>query len=168
MHNLINKHSVISSELQTLHAELYQLVSEIIKHEHKIIGKSDMPFTQDEEINEYAQIIALADMFEALTHTRPYRDRNYTSVEALKIIIENKNLFTPRIIKAFLERVGMYPRGTFVELNTKEIAQVMWQNPKMPLCPMVRVIYDHEGKKIDGGRQIDLSQGTRIYISKSL
>ena len=86
----------------------------------------------------------------------------------MKVLLKDKSSFSPKLIKAFLERVGLYPRGTFVELNTREVAQVIRQNPKMLACPMVRVVYDPEGKKTQNPREIDLSRGTKIYILRNL
>jgi hypothetical protein len=67
-----------------------------------------------------------------------------------------------------MERIGFYPKGTFVELNTKEAAQVIKQNIEMPSCPVVKIIYDLHGKKNEQSREIDLSRGTKVFITKSL
>jgi HD-GYP domain-containing protein (c-di-GMP phosphodiesterase class II) len=169
MRNLVNKNPIVATEMEQLQNDLSSVIFEIIKQEREIIGSSgSIPGVRDEEIAEYAQIVGLTDVYEALTHERPYRDKNYTPVEALKIILDNKKLFNSRVIKVFLERVGMYPQGTFVELNTREVAQVVRQNHRMPLCPIVRVAYDPEGNKVDKEREIDLSEGTKIYIVKSI
>ena len=167
--NLVNKNPIVASEMEQIQNDLSVIVFEIIKQEREVIGSSkSVPGARNEEIAEYAQIIGLTDVYEALTHRRPYRDKNYTPVEALKIILDNKKLFNPSVIKIFLERVGMYPQGTFVELNTREVACVVRQNHKMPLCPIVRVVYDPEGNKVDKEREIDLSEGTKIYIISSI
>ena len=119
-----------------------------------------------EQIDESAQVIGLVDVYEALTHPRPYR-KKYSSLEALKIIVKS-NLFNPKLTKLFLERVGVYPRGFLVELNTKEVAQVIKQNPRMPSSPVVRVVVDLEGKKTQKTRVVDLADGTQVFITKSL
>ena len=83
-------------------------------------------------------------------------------------MLENKAKFSNRLMKIFLSKIGLYPKGTFVELNTKEVAQVIKHNPKMPLSPVVRVVFDGKGKKVEKTRDIDLSKETRNYIVRNL
>jgi len=170
----IQQHPLIASEiLKSIQSSLDPSILEIIEQEHERINGSGYPRRlKGEEISEYAQIIGLVDVYEALTHQRPYRGGGFSPSAAMKVIVENKHIFNPKIIKkiikVFLEKIGMYPKGTFVELNTKEAAQVIKQNPKMPYCPVVRVVYDQDGKKIEKSREIDLSKGAKVYIVKSL
>jgi HD-GYP domain-containing protein (c-di-GMP phosphodiesterase class II) len=154
--------------LKRIPGELAKPVMEIVEQAHERMDGSGYPRgLKGEEISEYAQIIGLVDVYEALTHQRPYRNNKYSSNEALKIILkENQGMFNPKLTKFFLDRIGFYPRGTFVELNTKEIAQVIKQNFKMPTCPVVRVVYDADGKSVQDGREIDLSKGTRAFVTK--
>ncbi|MFH1772369.1 MAG: HD domain-containing phosphohydrolase [Candidatus Omnitrophota bacterium] len=143
-------------------------IADIIEQVHERIDGSGYPkgLTKD-EICEPAQIIGLVDVYEALTHPRPYRDE-YSPLEAIRIILEDKKSFSEKLAKIMLERIGIYPRGTFVKLNTEEIARVIKQNPKISMRPVVHVEYDQEGNKLETPRTIDLSQGTRIYITGSL
>ncbi len=165
----IKKHPLIGVEkMKFIQAGLEPLVLEIIEQEHERADGSGYPHgLKKDEINEFPQIVGLVDVYEALTHRRPYRN-SYSPLEAIKIILREKNLFNPRITKAFLEKIGLYPKGTFVELNTKEIAQVINQNRQMPSCPYIRVVYDYEGRKLDKSKEIDLSKNTKIYIVRSL
>ena len=95
--------------------------------------------------------------------------RNEREIQSfLEFLFQNKETFSPKLTKIFLERIGLYPKGTFVALNTNEIARVVKQNVNMPSCPIVRVMYSAQGKKTDKARDIDLSQGTKVYITKSL
>ena len=168
----VQQHPLVSAEtLRHIEDSLESLESSIlgnVEQEHERIDGSGYPRgLKSEEIAEGAQIIGLVDVYEALTHERPHR-KKLTSLDAVKIALKNKSLFKPRLMKVFLERIGFYPRGSFVKLNTKEVAEVIKGNSEMPLCPVVRVVYDSEGEKTDKGREIDLSEGTKIYITGSL
>jgi len=155
-------------QLEFIRQTLEPLVLKIIEQEHERLDGSGYPYgLKAEHIDEYAQIVGMVDVYEALTHKRSYRN-NYPPMEAIKIILQDRTSFSPKILKAFLEKVGLYPKGTFVELNTKEVAQVINQTPKMPSCPVVSVVYDYEGKKVDVEKIVDLSKNTKIYIVKSL
>lgn len=154
--------------LRELEEDFALSVADIVEQEHERIDGSGYPRSLNHmEISEYAQIIGLIDVYEALTHQRPHR-KSQTSLAALKQLIKSSALYDTRLLKSFIERIGLYPRGTFVELNTKEVALVIAQNLRMPSCPVVKVIYDNKGDKSEQKRKIDLSKGTRIYIIRGM
>ncbi len=164
---LMRNHPRASSDLlRRIKPDLDPLIFAAIEQEHERLDGSGYPHgLKGEEINEYAQIIGLADVYEALIYRR---SEGVTALEAAKSILSNKEAFNLKLIKVFLGKIGLYPKGTFVELNTREVAMVVRQNDNMPSCPLVKVAYDCEGKKIDRQRIIDLGQGTKVYIVKSL
>lgn len=154
--------------LRALNDDFASSIAEVIIQEHERIDGSGYPKgLQKGEISEYAQIIGLVDVYEALTHQRPQR-KSFSPLGALKNIIESDKAFSSRLIKVLIEKIGLYPRGTFVELNTKEIALVVGQNVRIPSCPLVKVIYDSHGDKTEQRRKIDLSKGTRIFIIRCI
>jgi len=140
----------------------------VLRQEHERIDGSGYPYgLREHMIHEHALIIGMTDVYEAVTHGRPYRSA-VCPLDGMKMLIEGERRFAVKPLKAFLERVGLYPCGTRVELNTRETAVVVGQNAKMPSCPVVRVVYNGRGERSEPQRQIDLSKGTRIYIVKSL
>jgi len=116
-----------------------------------------------EEIDRYAQIVGLADVYESLTHKRPYRVK-YTPIEALDMILKNKKVFGPKIIKALIGRIGVYPVGTLIMLNSKETGVVIMNRPELPFRPVVSVVYDTYGKEYSEPKEIDLAQNPILYI----
>ncbi len=78
-------------------------VGKIIRHHHeRWDGKGYPDRIKDDEIQISSRIIAIADVFNALTSDRPYR-KAYTFEEALKIIEEGKDTqFDPEIVGLFL------------------------------------------------------------------
>jgi HD-GYP domain-containing protein (c-di-GMP phosphodiesterase class II) len=165
----VKEHPQRSAEiLSKFPQEISAIIIEAVKQEHERLDGSGYPLgLKDNGIIEYARVISLADVYEAMTHQRPYRSR-YTSQEAIKSILNNKNAFDCSIIKVLIERIGIFPAGTFVRLNTKEVALVVKDNPKMPLRPLVSVILDANGKKLDQPRQMDLAVHSVIYIEECL
>ena len=67
--------------------------------------------------------------------------------------------FDPVLLKVFASLVGVYPIGSLVSLDTKELGIVMEANPEMAfmLRPKVKLITNKRGKKIDGDI-IDLTE----------
>jgi HD-GYP domain-containing protein (c-di-GMP phosphodiesterase class II) len=161
----IKQHPLIGPQiLDKIGKDLNLSVFEVIRQEHERIDGSGYPKgLKDDQIIEYAQIVGLTDVYEAMIHQRPYRDR-YTSLEAIKAILTDKNNFAHRLVKILIERIGIFPIGTFVQLNTREIGQVLRGNLELPLRPVVNIIFDSTGKRLKQSRQIDLADSPTVYI----
>jgi putative two-component system response regulator len=84
--------------------------SAIIAHEHheKWNGKGYPRGLKGEEIHLYGRIVALADVFDALTHTRRYK-KAWNIDEVVQYIKERKGTqFDPDLIDIFLEHLDEF------------------------------------------------------------
>ncbi|MDI6641630.1 MAG: HD domain-containing protein, partial [Elusimicrobiota bacterium] len=117
----IKKHSYVSELLSNIEltGEQKQLLETIISQIHERIDGHGYPKgLSGEDINIFARIIGVADVYEALTHKRPWRDR-YLPHEALKKMIEIADSdFDTKLIKLFIDKISLYPPGSYVRLNT--------------------------------------------------
>ncbi|KPK98681.1 MAG: hypothetical protein AMJ95_02730 [Omnitrophica WOR_2 bacterium SM23_72] len=154
--------------LNRVEPKLSSAVLEAVSQEHERWDGSGYPRGLIEnEIVVNARIIGLADCFEALTHPRPHR-KKFTSVEACKIVVDEKSSFEARLIKALFEKIGIFPVGTPVRLNTKELGTVLKTNEGSPLRPVVKVFYDVDGKELKEPKLLDLSQSKVLFISENI
>lgn len=181
--NIINKAGVLSKEefnkikdhpdkssaiLNKLSVAVTTAISQTVSQEHERMDGSGYPKgIKDGEISEGAQIIGLADVYEAMLHTRPYRGR-YTPLETLKTVLNDKVAFNARLIKILIERIGIFPVGTLVCLTTKEIGVVVKGNLQLPLRPVVNILRDAYGKELKQEKQIDLAENSMISIEECL
>ncbi|MDD3088668.1 MAG: hypothetical protein PHT95_01830 [Candidatus Omnitrophica bacterium] len=55
--------------------------------------------------------------------------------------------FHPDLLNNFFTLVGIYPPGTLVELDTKEVALVVQASPMDKSRPQVEILYDRSGEK---------------------
>ncbi len=99
----IKKHPQIGADiLRPIHF-LHNLIPLIFYHHERWDGKGYPSGIKGEEIPIGARIIALADVYQALTSARPYR-KAYSKVKALKIIKDGSGTqFDPRITSIFLK-----------------------------------------------------------------
>lgn len=116
---------------------------------------------------EMEDIFKLADVYDALTHPPVYR-HTLMPDETLKTIIDSDKYFDKRIIKILLEELSLYPRGTWVQLSTKEIGRVVKINKGILLRPIVKVFIDWKGRCLGEAKTVDLSQKSMIYIARPL
>ncbi len=164
----IENHPIVTAQMLSHLKELSSKILESISQEHERMDGSGYPKNlKKEEIDEFAQIMAVVDVYEALTHSRPYREA-YKPSEAIKIMLEMKERFSYTVMNVFLEKIGIYPKGSYVELNTREIAQIVRQNPKLPCYPVIKIIYNSKGEKLDEPKEVDLSTNPTVYIRKCL
>jgi HD-GYP domain-containing protein (c-di-GMP phosphodiesterase class II) len=165
----VKKHPNTSLEiLRDAQKEISQDIIDAIGQEHERLDGSGYPKgLKDQQVSEFAKIIGLADLYEAMVHQRPYRNK-FTPLETMKLILNNKSAFDCRIIKILIEKIGIFPVGVLVRLNTKEIGSVVKENPRLPLRPIVNIFMDAAGKELKQPKQIDLSANPMIFIEECL
>lgn len=141
----------------------------IHQHHEKMDGTGYPEGKKGEDIAEYARIVAILEVYEALTHPRPYRQSKFIPYDAVKMIIqEGKSSFDLELVKVFLNFVTPYPIGSFVLLNNGEIGRVVAINEGLALRPIVEIYFDKEGKPPEKPTRIDLAKSSILYIEKAI
>ncbi|MEA1960426.1 MAG: HD-GYP domain-containing protein [Bacillota bacterium] len=120
------------------------------------------------DIHEYARVVAVADVYDALMSDRPYHEP-FTFEQANEIL---KNMsgthLQPRMVDALIANVAVYPPGSIVELNTSTLALVLEVKKDSPSRPRVRIIYDLKTMDLGSFHEIDLNLFSTIHIIRSL
>jgi HD-GYP domain-containing protein (c-di-GMP phosphodiesterase class II) len=165
----IKEHPLTGLEvLSKIGGEFIPGLIDVISQEHERLDGSGYPKgLRDDQIKEYPQIVGLVDVYEAMTHLRPYRLR-FSPPKTMNNILNKKNAFSTKILKVFLEKIGIFPVGTMVRLNTKEVGAVYQENQGLPLRPKVLVTVDENGNKLVSPKQIDLSSNLLVCIEECL
>ena len=135
----------------------------MLTHKEHIDG-SGYPMGTD-IVSKLAQIIGVCDEFDEMicgigkarvrVHEAISTIRNYSGI-----------WFEDDIVKAFLGLIAVYPAGSKVMTNEKELAVVMKQNPHFPERPVLRVISDRFGQPIKEEKIIDLVKDTSVVIQQ--
>lgn len=165
--NLVKQHPERGAQAIRQLGENAAWVADIVLQEHERVGGQGYPRgLKDSEIHEYAQIIGLADTFEALLHTRPHRKRFLPHEAVRELVVKEKALFSTRILKCLIQQFSVFPLGTRVQLNTGEIGEVLELNPQYPLRPIVRVYMDPGRVALREPRLQDLSKTSLVHITE--
>lgn len=136
---------------------------EIILYHHERMDGKGYPFElAGEAIPVFARIASVADVFDAITSDRIYRDSidAYTAVEF--IIGESGTKFDREIVKVFLKLVGYYPIGLRVSLNSGEQGIIKKKNKKKPV---VRILLDDHARPVPGYYEVDLKKNPSVLIN---
>ena len=145
----------------------YRFLMEVVYQEHEREDGSGYPLgLKGKEIDLFSKIIGLSDTYEAMTHDRPYRKRGLP-LDVIKYIIEKmRGKFNSRILKLFLEEITLFPVGSFVKLNNKEIGRVIACMGGNHFRHVVQVLYDSDGEILDEPRTINLMEEHLLHISE--
>jgi HD-GYP domain-containing protein (c-di-GMP phosphodiesterase class II) len=128
------------------------------------------PLSRKRKLTLFSRIIRIADSFDAMTTARVYRPDPFHPDQALAIMMnEGGRVYDPYLAKVFVNTVGIYPRGTLLLFDTKEVGMVVEVSPHPELIhlPQVEILRNGEGRKAEG-EIVDLTsenQGRRIVRS---
>jgi HD-GYP domain-containing protein (c-di-GMP phosphodiesterase class II) len=166
---LFKKSPVLGYEMLKPNAGEYPWLPECALQAYERIDGSGYPNgIRGDEINDYAQLIGLVDVYEALTHSRPQRDK-YPHFTAVKEIIQSwKKAFKRQYLKALLINFSVFPLNSYVQLNSNAIGRVVETYPDQPLRPRVQIMFDSQRKRVRTERIVDLPKMPLLYIVDSV
>lgn len=115
----------------------------VISQVHERMDGSGYPGRlSGDAIDLFARIIGTADVYEAMSHPRSWREA-YHPHTAVKYLIDNEGkVFDGRAIKALMEAMTLYPPGSLVALSTGEIARVVMAGKGSLTKPTVETLLD--------------------------
>ncbi len=134
-------------------------------HHEKLDGKG-YPFNiPKEKITKYGRMIAICDIFDALTANRCYKD-GYSHLKSFSILrsLAQKNHLDERLVDLFIKCMGVYPVGSLVELSSNKLAIVESRNDGDPTNPKVRSFYNAVDGQYVMAEDIDLSSDKDFIV----
>ncbi|MGM9929178.1 MAG: HD-GYP domain-containing protein [Bacillus sp. (in: firmicutes)] len=114
------------------------------QHHERLDGSGYPRGINGQDIHLFGKIIAVADVFDAVTSNRVYR-RAMLPHEGLEILYAGSGtLFDQSIIEAFRKSVAIYPIGLTVTLSDYRIGVVSKQNHGSSDRPFVHIIRERD------------------------
>jgi HD-GYP domain-containing protein (c-di-GMP phosphodiesterase class II) len=103
------------------------------------------------ELDFYSRLVSLADQYDAMTSSRVYSRIPLAPDKALSIMMERSTTqLDPLLFKFFINMVGVFPIGTLVMLDTKELGLVYESEVIFADRPRVLIIIDQKGQSVNG------------------
>lgn len=138
--NELKKHVVYSHDLILKNKYINKKVKDAVLFHHERIDGSGYPKgLSGNDIPQLAKIIAIADVYNALTSSRPYRDKK-TPFEAVKILEkEYIDKLDTKILYVFLNRVAGSFVGNKVRLSDGRIAEISFIPKQNVYRPIVKI-----------------------------
>jgi len=155
---LVRKHVDMSVMLLRKQSELTPRIIDIVYSHHERFDGSGYPRgLETDQIDISCTIVGLVDSYEAMLAERPYRAPK-TSFEALMEIYEERDRSLPNaIVEQFIQCVGIFPIGSFVELTSGEIGVVVYRDRIQQLKPKVLILLNEEGGRIENPETVNLA-----------
>lgn len=129
-----------------------------ISHHERHDGSGYPLQLSGKKIHEAARIVAIADVYDALTSDRIYRKGVFPGKVMEQIAEMCPNHFDMQILKVFMKITSIYPTGTEVILNTNTKAKIIQQNSIIPTRPIIEI------ENVDSPIKIDLDINHDLYI----
>jgi HD-GYP domain-containing protein (c-di-GMP phosphodiesterase class II) len=182
---IVDKKGVLSdAELRSMHTHplyAYQIICKelhypeevgivALQHHEQWDGEGYPRHLAGEAIDLGSRIVSVADAFEAMVSQKPYRN-SMTGYQAIKnLLSDNSRRFDPRVLKAFIKTMGIYPIGSIILLNNGTLARVVEVQGTAPLRPKIRILVDEFGKayKKDDEKIINLLAEKGLFISRAV
>ncbi|WP_256759681.1 HD-GYP domain-containing protein [Cohnella sp. WQ 127256] len=125
-----------------------------LQHHERIDGSGYPMKVKGEKIHPFAKIVAIADMYHAMTS-----NRNYRKAESPYLVLEELHSgsfgkLDPLFVQTFIERTTQFHNGVFVKLNNGSIGEIVFTDRNDPTRPMVSV----------NGQIVNLGQNRQMFI----
>ena len=153
----IKKHPALSYELIKQRWDLSaQVKNAVLFHHENVDGTGYPKGLKGEEQTLMTKILHVADVYDALTAKRPYKDP-YSPCEASEYMMGGcGTLFDTETVLKLLECVPLYPKGTDVMLSDGRKGIIYDNSGAFNMRPLVKLY--------ENGEIIDLTSGENLSV----
>ncbi|WP_431802112.1 HD-GYP domain-containing protein [Halobacillus andaensis] len=139
-HEEVKKHAVYSYRLVENIASLgAQAKLGVLQHHERLDGSGYPLGLRKGKIHRFSQIIAVSDMYHAMTSERFYRNKQSPFKVLEEMRQEQFGRCDHQVVNAFIKEMTHYSTGTKVRLTTNQMAEIVFIDPAYPARPMVRL-----------------------------
>jgi len=165
----MKRHVDYGTEQLTSFGWLSDVSMEVVVQHHERIDGSGYPLgLKADAISEVGRMSAIADVYDALTSNRCYKQAWEPTHTLGKMLEWSKDHFGEEVAHQFVRCVGIYPVGTLVRLSSGMIAVVVEQDEAHLLRPRVRVVFNERSGRYPVLEDVDLSATGSVAIVESV
>jgi HD-GYP domain-containing protein (c-di-GMP phosphodiesterase class II) len=137
-----------------------------LEHHERIDGSGYPRALSAPKITDYALIIGVVCSYDAMLSRRPYRPGSFDGHATIRDLAQkNRRQYDEKVLKALVYTLSVYPVGTAVMLSNNSKGVVVKTDPTKPRCPVVRVVFDPDGKKLVDPPQVQVSDTDGLTIT---
>ena len=123
-----------------------------LQHHEKIDGSGYPLRLEGSKIHFYAKIVAVADIYHAMTRERAYKKAESPYLVLEQILKESFGKLDPMIVQTFIQKTTELYTGTQIKLSNGRNGEIIFTDRSNPTRPMVQI----EGKIVNLAMERDL------------
>ncbi len=152
---MMESHTIFGAEILVGVDGLKPLTPTVALEHHRGVTGTGYPDLGEHAVPHLmSQIVAVADIYEAMTGARSYQDPATPEQACLVLARLAGSKLNTALVKAFVNAISFFPLGSVVRTDRDEIGVVVRTNPSEPLHPVIALI-GAEHRRVPG--EIDTS-----------
>lgn len=148
----VKRHTLIGYEIVKDMDIPEEIKLAVLMHHEKINGTGYPKGLKGADISKYARIVAICDIYEAMTADRTYRDRICPFTVIRNFERENFGILDTEFLLTFLQNIAYTYVGSWVKLTDDTTAEIVFINKSQMSRPIVKSGDDY----IDLSKKMDL------------
>ena len=116
-----------------------RILAATLQHHERSDGSGYPRHLQQDEIDDFAAIVAIADVYDAMTSARAHRDPKCSFQVIAEFEAEGLNQFRTKFILTFLERIANTYNNSRVMLNNAKTGRVVYINKSNLSRPVIQL-----------------------------
>lgn len=161
----VKKHTLYGYEILKKSKSIPEAACCIALYHHERTNGSGYPYSlKNNVIPLQAKIVAIADVYDALTSDRMYRRKMYPHEVVDYMCSLSQKHFDKTLLDAFTSHISNYPVGIAVKLNSGEKGIVARYNRGFQNKPIIHVVTDKNGVKLENPKEVNLLMSPEIRI----
>jgi HD-GYP domain-containing protein (c-di-GMP phosphodiesterase class II) len=154
---IVRRHVMHSVEILQASQNVSPVLIETVAQHHERFDGSGYPKgLKGNEISMLGAMAGIVDTYAAMTNARPYRAPALPQEVLHQLYGMRGTKFNPELVEKFIQCIGIFPVGSLVELNTREVAIVMAHSQARRLKPRLMLILDPDQQPYSAPIMLDL------------
>lgn len=163
---VMRRHPEYGCAMLSRHSDLNNVVLQaVLQHHERLDGTGYPQRLKAPAISEQAKIIAIADVYDAMTSNRCYKTST-AAHEAVEEILSNEQLFDATYSQVLISMLDLFPVGCRVLLANGAEGIVVACHPCHPTRPKLLLIKDADGTPLNPPLPCDLAKERDVGIVK--
>lgn len=153
--NMIKQHPVLGFNLLKKKGVDSRILSAALMHHKKCDGSGYPNLPPSVPLTDFAKIVTIADIYEAMTANRVYR-QGLCPFDVIKMLQDGGfQLYEPKFLMIFLNGIVQSYLNHYVQLSNGQVGIIKYINQFSPPDPMIQ---------LESGEIIDLSKDKSVRI----
>lgn len=158
-YDIIKKHTIYGHEMLSFIRGIDEDIKQAVLLHHERMDCSGYPYNAEGNcVNLFAKIVAVADVYDAMTSDRIYQKRRTPFEVFLAFKTDGFSMFDTTVLETFMKNIIYCYSGGHVLLSNGKMGQVIYIPFQSPWYPIVKIDRDY----------IDLAENNHIKVEQML